>query len=68
MTEEHSNIQEADELLKLANKLDPNSTLQLEIEWYIKIKTEWRRSRSFKSGKFMLAVPFESFAYYEICT
>jgi hypothetical protein len=38
MTEEHSNIQEADDLLKLANKLDPNSTLELEIEWYMKIK------------------------------
>ena len=37
MTEEHSNIQEADDLLKLANKLDPNSTLELEIEWYMKI-------------------------------
>ena len=36
--EEHSNIQEADDLLKLANKLDPNSTLELEIEWYMKIK------------------------------
>ena len=38
MAEEHSNIQEADDLLKLANKLDPNSTLELEIEWYMKIK------------------------------
>ena len=38
MTEEHLNIQEADDLLKLANKLDPNSTLELEIEWYMKIK------------------------------
>ena len=38
MTEEHSNIQEADDLLKLAHKLDPNSTLEQEIEWYMKIK------------------------------
>ena len=38
MTEEHSNIQEADDSLKLANYLDPNSTLELEIEWYMKIK------------------------------
>ncbi len=38
MAEEHTNIQEADDLLKLANKLDPNSTLELEIEWYMKIK------------------------------
>jgi hypothetical protein len=38
MEEEHSNMQEADDLLKLANKLDPNSTLELEIEWYMKIK------------------------------
>jgi hypothetical protein len=38
MSEEHSNIQEADDLLKLAYKLDPNSTLELEIEWYMKIK------------------------------
>ena len=38
MTEEHSNIQEVDDLLKLANKLDPNSFLELEIEWYMKIK------------------------------
>ena len=38
MTEEHSNIQKADDLLKLANKLDSNSTLDLEIEWYMKIK------------------------------
>jgi len=38
MAEEHSNIQETDYLLKLANKLDPNSTLELEIEWYMKIK------------------------------
>ncbi|MFN9905549.1 MAG: hypothetical protein ACK56F_05405 [bacterium] len=36
MAEEHSNIQEADDLLKLANKLHPNSTLELEIEWYMK--------------------------------
>ncbi len=26
VAEEHSNIQEADDILKLANKLDPNST------------------------------------------
>ena len=38
MAEEYSNIQEADDLLKLANKLDPISTLELEIEWYMKIK------------------------------
>jgi hypothetical protein len=38
MTEEHSNIKEAEDLLKLANKLDPNSTLDLEIEWHMKIK------------------------------
>ncbi len=38
MAEEHSNIQEADDLLKLANKLDPNSTSELEIESYLKIK------------------------------
>ena len=38
MTEEHSNIQEVDKLLKLANKLDPNPTLELEIVWYMKIK------------------------------
>ena len=38
MAEERSNIQEADDLLKFANKLDPNSTLELEIEWYIKTK------------------------------
>ena len=38
MVEENSNIQEADDLLKLANKLDPNSTLEFEIEWYMKIK------------------------------
>ena len=38
MAEEHSNIQEADDLLKLANKLDPNSASELEIEWYMKIK------------------------------
>ncbi len=36
MTKEHSNIQEANDLLKLANKLDPNSTLELEIEWCMK--------------------------------
>ena len=29
MAEEHSNIQETDDQLKLANKLDPNSTLEL---------------------------------------
>ena len=38
MAKEHSNIQDADELLKLANKLDPNLTLELEIEWHMKIK------------------------------
>jgi hypothetical protein len=38
VAEEHSNIQEAYALLKLANKLDPNSTLELEIEWYMNIK------------------------------
>ncbi len=31
-------------------------------------KTEWRRSRSFESSKFMESVPFENFAYYEIWT
>jgi hypothetical protein len=31
---------EADDLLKLANKLDPNSTLELEIEWYMKVKQD----------------------------
>ena len=36
MAGEHSNKQEADDLLKLSNKLDPNSTLELEIEWYMK--------------------------------
>ena len=30
MTEEHSNIQESDDLLKLANKLDLDSTSKLE--------------------------------------
>ena len=38
MAKEHSNIQEANDSLTLANKLDPNSTLELEIEWYEKIK------------------------------
>jgi hypothetical protein len=38
MAEEHSNIQEADDLLKFANMLDPNSTLELEIELYVKIQ------------------------------
>jgi len=38
MAEEHSNIKEADDLLKLANRLDPNSTLEWEIEWHVKIK------------------------------
>jgi hypothetical protein len=32
MAEEQSNMQEADDLLKLANKLDSNSTSELEIE------------------------------------
>ncbi len=68
IAEEHANIQEADDLLKLAYKLDHNSTLELEIEWYNKNKTEWRRSRSFESSKFMQAVPFKSFTHSEICT
>jgi hypothetical protein len=38
MAEEHAKLQEADDLLKFANKLDPNSTLELEIEWYMTIK------------------------------
>ena len=38
MAEKHPNIQEADDLLTFANKLDPNSTLELEFEWYMKIK------------------------------
>ena len=38
MTEEHSNIKKTDDLLKLTNKFNLNSTLELEIEWYIKIK------------------------------
>ena len=38
MADEHSKIQEANDLLKLAIVLDPNSTLELEIEWYMKIK------------------------------
>ncbi len=37
MAEEHSNMQEADDAIKLANKLDPNSTWELEIEWHMKI-------------------------------
>ena len=36
MAEEDSNIQEADDSLKLADKLDHNSTSELEIEWYVK--------------------------------
>ena len=35
IAEEHLNIQEADDLVKLANKLDPNSTSELEIECYM---------------------------------
>ncbi len=38
MAEEQSNIKEANEILKLAFVLDPNSTSELEIEWYMKIK------------------------------
>jgi hypothetical protein len=38
MAVELSNMQEADDLSKLANKLNPNSTLELKIEWYMKIK------------------------------
>jgi hypothetical protein len=38
MAEEHSNIQEADDLLKLANKLDTSSTSELEIERYLNVK------------------------------
>jgi len=38
MAEEHSNIQEADDLLKLANKLNPNATLELENDLYMTIK------------------------------
>ena len=38
MAEEHSNIKEVNDLLKLATVLDPDSTLELEIEWYMKIK------------------------------
>jgi hypothetical protein len=38
MAKERSNIQELDNLLKLANNLNSNSTSELEIEWYMKIK------------------------------
>ena len=38
MAEEHSNIKEANDLLKLATVIDPNSTSELEIEWYMTIK------------------------------
>ena len=38
MAEEHSNIKQANDLLKLATVLDPNSTSELEIEWYMTIK------------------------------
>ena len=38
MAEENSNINEANELLKLATVLDPNSTSELEIQWYMAIK------------------------------
>ena len=38
MAEENSNIKEANELLKLANVLDPNSPSELEIQWYMAIK------------------------------
>ncbi len=38
MAEEHSNIKEANDLLKLATVLDPNSISELEIEWYMAIK------------------------------
>ncbi len=38
MAEEHTNIQEVYDLFKLANKLDPNSISELEIEWYMQIK------------------------------
>ena len=68
MTEEHSNIQEADDLLKLANKLDPNSTSELEIEWYLKIKQNGGFQHALNVAKFAQAVPFKSFTHYEICT
>ena len=38
MAEENSNIKEANELLKLATVLDPNSPSELEIQWYMTIK------------------------------
>ena len=38
MSEEHSNIKEANDLLKLANVIDSNSTSELEIEWYMTLK------------------------------
>ena len=38
MAEEHLNIKEANDLLKLATMLDPNLTSELEIEWHMKIK------------------------------
>ena len=38
MAEENSNIKEANELLKLATVLDPNSPSELEIQWYMAIK------------------------------
>jgi len=48
MAEKLSNIQEADDLLKLANKLDPNSTSELEIEWYMKINQNGGVQQDFK--------------------
>ena len=38
MTVENSNIKEANDLLKLATMLDPNSTSELEIQWYMALK------------------------------
>ncbi len=31
-------------------------------------KTEWRRSKSFESSKFLQTFPFKRFTHYKICT
>ena len=52
LAEEHSNIKEADDLLQFANKLDHSSTLELEIEWYMKRKQNWGVQEALKVVNF----------------
>ena len=68
MAEENSNIEEANELFKIATVLDRNSTSELEIRWYMAIKQIGGVQEALKPVNSCKPFLTKSFTHYEICT